>query len=96
RQRLLTAFRLMKDGRETDWNLALSWFLESAEERRQARNRYLQQAGTIFRELGENPKDLPRRIIENDLPEPARDLVRKARVCWRIPKSKHYLSGLLQ
>lgn len=96
RQRLLIACRLMKNGQESDWNAALSWFTQSAEERRQARNGYLKRAVTVLHDLGENPKQLPRRIADGDLPEAARDLIAAAAVCWRLPKTEKQLRKLLQ
>lgn len=96
RDRLLTAAKLIKDGNLTSWDSALSWFDQTAAERRETRNRHLQRAATALRDMGENPKRIPRRIATDDLPESLRDMVKDAGVYWRVPRTEKQLRNILQ
>lgn len=96
RDRLLTAAKLMKDGTLASWDSALGWFDQSAAERRETRNAFLRRAAGALREQGENPRNIPRRIAANDLPENLRALVKDAGVHWRLPKTEKQLRNILQ
>ncbi len=96
RDRLLIAARLLKDGNETSWDSALSWFDQSAAERREARNAYLHRAAIKLRESGEEPRRIPRRIATDDLPADVREMVKAAAVHWRLPQTEKQLRNILQ